>query len=336
MAQKSMVPGNVDITTAGQAFASTWRTSSDDMPGGLFPMHTINYNVDEWRIKNGWPVAVPSYEIRSSTMLDITGEVLAIREPNTAVQTNALMRWIPDPTYYDETSLRWNPFYNGTESDISWYTSVDYAPVLVEDYEYRVGDERFTAQALNFDSDTRNHMWADFTASIGGSPGYTVIMVMSPNSVYGNADSPYNGIWYPGGPTPVGDTFTEEPGEYWQGLSVQGRYFYTESESKPRTRVRSISTELETNAPAYVAIVFARPETTIYVGPGPASIRQGTGQVGNRGTMSSQVVLGRTTGDVLHTADMALLDLNIYANRLSPGEIADEFAILSACYGGSE
>ena len=75
-------------------------------------------------------------------------------------------------------------------------------PELIYDYEYRVVNERFIVSALNFDSDTQNHMWTDLASAFGGPLGYTVIMVFSPNSAYGNnVEVPYNGLWCHGGDT---------------------------------------------------------------------------------------------------------------------------------------
>jgi hypothetical protein len=269
-------------------------------------------------------------------MITGLGEVFGDRDEPSAITTGALLRWVADADKYNDTTLRWEPVQNGTGTQVYWETSEDYAPVLLSNYTYRVNDERFYRTALNFDSDSRNHMWADFTTSIGGSSGFTVVMVFSPNSTFGNNLAvPFNGLWCPGGPTPEGDTFAEPPGDSWMSVTAQGYNIYLQTEDHARTSAISIQPGLNINAPMMMALVFGRPETLIYVGPGPSSIRSKSMPTGATAKpLADSYVLGRSTGDVLHTADMALFDLGIYANRLTAAQVASEFALLSQAYGG--
>jgi hypothetical protein len=305
-------------------------------PGGLYPLHAAAYEVDEYRIMAGWPVPVPPYEIRANTMISAIGEVFAQRSDPTSVVTDATVRWVADADYYSVTDLKWRPLSVGP-LNMDWGTSGNYAPVLIPEYEYRVKNERFYRTALNFDSDTRKHMWLDMSGVMGGLSGYTVIMVMSPNSQYGNNLSvPYNGLWCPGRPSPGTDTFTEDTGDSWMGITMQGQYLYLETESKERTRGISINPALNDNAPMYLAMVFQRPDVVFYVGEGPSSVRVKTLPSGEAAatSLNGEIVLGRTTGDVLHTADMALFDLGIYTKLLTATEVAAEFSKLSQAYGG--
>jgi hypothetical protein len=338
MALKEFTPEPVEIIVSGQVRLSVEPPQVNEAPGGLYPLQTKSFEMDEFRIRQGWPVEVPAYDIRCNTLISASGEVIALRDDSTAIETGALIRWIADPDYYDEDALIWRPFQDATGGISTWETSVEYAPVLVNDYEYRVKDERFVQTALNFDSDTRNHMWADFTGSIGGSTGYTVIMVMSPNSAYGNNVAvPYNGLWCPGRATPEGESFAEDIGDSWHSVTMQGGYLYFATESKAPVRMGSITPELNSNAPMFLAMIFGYPTVTIYVGSGPEDIRISSTPTGlGMAHLDDGVVLGRSTGDVLHTADMALFDLSIYANQLTPVEVQNEFALLSRCYGGAE
>lgn len=335
MPTKSMVPGRSNVTIDSALLTTAEASQLHELPGGLYPLQTRSYETDEWRVMAGWPVAVPNYDIRANTMVSASGEVFSGRDDNTQVRTGALLRWVADASYYDEVSYTWKPHQDQTGQQVVWTTSASFAPVLLTDYEYRVKDERFVVEALNFDSDSQCHMWADFSSTIGSGNGYTVIMVMSPNSAFGNdIDVPYNGLWCPGRATPVGDTFVEAINDEWLSVNIQGGYLYVGSESTAEERVASISQQIGTNSPMFLAMVFARPETTIYVGSGPEKISAYTYEAGE-GLVDDGVVLGRSTGDILHTADMALMDLNLYGDRLTKAQVRNEFALLAGCYGGS-
>lgn len=302
-------------------------------PGGLYPLHAAAYEIDEYRMLKGWPVAVPKLDIRASALVSCTGEVVSSREAQTGVTTGAFVRWVADEELYDPTTLTWAPLQGGNQL---WYTSVEYAPTLIQNYEYRMGSERFTQMtALNFDSDTQNHMWTDLSRSLGSAGGYTVIMVASPNSIYGNdEDVSYNGLWSFGVPTPPGETFAEETGAGWNSLTIQGNFVYYESESVPRTRSVAIGDQLERTSPTYLAAVFSRPEVTLYAATGPDSMSSITIPGGDPVGLDDRVVLGRTTGDVQHTADLALFDLGLYPEALSAEKVRAEVAMLARVYGG--
>lgn len=329
-------PGVVEVTMDVGVSMNADPPQVVDAPGGLYPLQARAFEMDEYRLMSGWPVSVPKYDIRARTLVSATGEKFADRLDPISVKTGALNRWVADDTLYDETALTWHPLQDGTDRPV-WTTSSNYAPIFIPEYEYRVKDERFYHSALNFDSDTRKHMWCDFTSTIGGSSGYTVIMVMSPNSVYGNdIDVPYNGIWSPGKPSPGTPTFADPLQAHWMAVTIQGNYLYLETESTGRTRGISVAPSLGSTAPLYLAMVFDRPEVTFYAGDGPSSIRVKTLPTGTTDPvpLDGRITLGRTVGDVLHTADMALFDLGIYPNRLQASEVASEFSLLSQAYGG--
>jgi hypothetical protein len=325
MAVKRMTPGTAAIRLEARTKLNETPPPRGEAPGGLYPMIARAFEVDEFRLKHGWPVPVPKYDIHADTMISASGEVFTDRDDPTAISTGALLRWVADANTFDETSLRWSPVQNNTGSPSYFQTSVQHAPVLIDNYEYRIGDERFYRDALNFDSDSANHMWGDFTTTIGGSSGYTLIMVLSPNSTFGNNVAvPYNGLWCP-----------QDTENAFMSLTMQGRYLYLDTEAIPRTRVISIDPALNTNAPLMVAVVFGRPETYFYVGPGPSAVRVQSMPTGSYPVaLSNSYLLGCATGDTTHTADMALFDLSIYADRLTAPQVADQFALLSQAYGG--
>jgi hypothetical protein len=333
MAVVNMQLERVEVTITSTVKVEHLPTDATSIPGGLFPMVARAFEMDEYRVMSGWPVAIPRYEIRAETMVSANGEYFTDRDDPTAITTGAVLRWVADAALFDELAMEWRTIQNSTGQTVTWNTAVQYAPILIDDYTYRVKNEVFKVQALNFDSDNQNHMWCDLSTTIGGSSGYTL---MSPNSTFGNDNTvPYNGLWSPGEPTPLTDTFEEETGEHWFSVSVQSNSLYLETEVNPRTRGISIYPELNSNAPMMVAMVFDRPEMLFYVGPGPSAIRVKSLPAGSlQVPLSNRVVLGRSTGDRLHTADMALLDLGIYPNTLNAPEVADEFALLSQAYGG--
>lgn len=330
--------GKTEIQMTTEMKVTNRPSATEAPPGGLYPMQTKAWEMDEYRMLQGWPVAVPGHDIRCNTMLSAVGEVFGVRDDNTAIETGALIRWVADENFFSEEALKWYSIQDGTGGQSAWESSVEALPVLIDDYEYRVDNERFIESTLNFDSDTQNHLWCDFTSTIGGSSGYTVIMVMSPNSVYGNnADVPFHGLWCPGGPTGVGDTFDEPLEGDWVSITLQGDYLYYETNTIARMRAISIAQQLTSNAPMYLAFCIGPIESVFYVGFGSESIRNvRLHSSPNLTALHNSVLIGRSNGDILHCADMALFDVGIYGDKLNNAQVANEFAILSRAYGGSQ
>ena len=323
--------GKTEVTLNARGRVSTDPPLVYTAPGGLVPLRIATWDIDEYRMMGGWPAPVPVCDIRQETLVSGTGEKITDRPAPIQIRTDATFRFLADEAYFSVTDLAW---YNMNGLDLVWRSSVEYMPVLIDDYEDRVGAERFTRNAINFDSDTRNHMWLNMTAVLTPSV-YTIIMVMSPNSTYGNdVTVPYNGIWCYGGPTPVGDTFTEEPDAY-ANVELQGNYIYLETDQSPRSKGPALNNHLNSNAPMYLVMTLGRPNSYIYVGGGPSSLTRTAIPSGSNPTpMNTNIVLGRSTGDVLHTADMALFEVGIYGGALSDSQVANEVSKLSQSYGG--
>jgi hypothetical protein len=53
-------------------------------------------------------------------------------------------------------------------------------------------------------------------------------------------------------------------------------------------------------------------------------------------SVDGQVALGRTKDDLSHTSDMALMEVNLYSEQLTPRQMKDEMSLLSAVYGGDQ
>lgn len=320
--------------------------------GGLYPYRLAAFNPPEFRMMAGWPVSIPDYDVRAQTLASCLGEVttpgvtppeitddpevIAERESPRAVVTGAVVRWIADSDNFDTTSLQWYPYQSSV--DATWFTAVDFAPTFLADYEYRAGSERFYQDAINFDADSKEHMWTDLSRATGGATGYTVLMCVNLHSAFGDTGSAYEGLWSPGLPTPAGtDLFTETIDTGWASVKLKGQRLFVATDQTPDTASLAIADLLERSAPFYLAFVFGRPYTTIWAGAGPASMRSNRVFCGNEPVpFSPNVVLGRPTGTVLNSVDMSLLDLGIYADRLSAADLKTEVAKLTAIYGGDK
>lgn len=332
MVAYEMKPLPVQATLGMSAQATITPPFLAEIPGTLHPLRLAIYDVPEWRMRNGYPTDPAPFDIHAETLFSVTGEVLADRLAPTQINTAAETRWVVDEELFSEDLLAWTPWQD--QIPVMLRSSVEYMPTLTE-YEYRVGKEVFTGEAINFDADSRQHMWLS-TEGILPMSGYTMIMVVALNSAYGNTNEiPYNGIWCHGNATPAGDTFAE-PGDHWFDLEMMGNYLYLTTEQRARTKTVSVSERVISSAPMYIALTAAHPVATVYVSTGPGLVRSFSAPSGADlpDYLHHGVVLGRSNGDVLHTADMALFDLGIYGRVLSQSEIVAEIALLSQVYGG--
>jgi hypothetical protein len=325
MAQINFTPGATTVNANALISTSVHPAELPSLPGGLYPLRMALWETDEYRIAKGWPVVVPPQEIRAKALVSATGEVLAARPEPRALSTGATVRWIADSDAYSVTDLQWWPIEG---ESVVWETTPDYAPTFINEYEYERDEFVYFQDALNFDADSAEHMWTDLNPVLGGSTGYSVVMVAAMNSVYGNhLQSPYAGLW----------SVQEITDDGWVELSLQGHSLYLETEQSARAKALDISPLISGTAPFLLAMVVSRPYTTIYAAAGPSSITKAVLNVGNKvSSLNGAVVLGRSHGDLLHTADMALLDIGMFANQLTPAQVRDQFAALSSVYGGDK
>lgn len=337
MALKHFRAGKATILSSSRVRVAKVPKQLQEAPGGLYPLRMAHWAVDEYRIANGWPVVVPDHDVSARTLASAEGEVLSDRETPRGIETGARIRWIADEDTFDLTSLQWIPYHS--ETPAIWTTSAEYSPTFVTEYEYRIDEEVFYQTGLNFDADNFEHMWTNLDESLGGTAGYTVVMCVALNSVYGdNTDVPYAGLWCPGSATPaVGEAISEPPEGGWVSLTLQGNWLYLETDQSRREPILRVSDLLATSAPIMLAMVVDRPYTTLYAGRGPSNITRARANVGSETVpLDGRVVLGRDNGDILHTADMTILDLGVYGEQLSPLGVKNEFALLSSVYGGDK
>lgn len=322
MVQVPIKPGKTEVKLLSRGRAYTIPPILQDVPGGLYPMYSSSFVVDEYRLMGGWPVPVPEGDIRIDCLVSAEGNVLANRDAPTELTTAADMRWIADSNYFDVTSLRWTPI----QSTVSpWETTVAHAPTLITDYEYRIGPERFTnMSALNFDSNTNDYMWNNLGLTMGGISGYTVIMVMSPNSVYGNDSTVYsNALWGP-----------EAADGGWVMFTVRNKAVYLTTDNTLEQMGVAIGDALASPAPSYLALVVSKPLTTMYASSGGAQVLSKSLTAGAVAeSLSTYFWLGNAPFSTTATMDMALLDLGIYGGLLTKSQVMSEFAKLSQVYG---
>jgi hypothetical protein len=315
-------PGKTEIQLTARGRLNRIPPQLLEVPGGLYPLHSAAYEVDEYRIMAGWPVPVPTGDIRIDCLVSAEGDVLGNRDAPTSLTTNADMRWVADADFYDQIAMLWRPL----QSDVSpWVTSVDHAPALITNYEYRVGQERFVSMtALNFDSDNADYMWNDLSLSMGGTSGYTLIMVVCPNSIYGNAVVFDNAFWGP----------DNTSGAYAM-FSVREKSVFMTTELMPPQKGVPIGGALVNTAPTYLALVVARPQTVMYAASGPSNVQTKSLVAGPAPvSLSTRFRLGWGPSPASATMDMALMDLGIYGDVLTRQQVLAEITLLSQVYGG--
>lgn len=332
MATIQVVTGATTVTHTTTTKVSYIDDTNQNLPQGLNPLRLMLYTVPEYRILNGWPVSAPRYDVSGKTLVDATGDTLADRPDPFSVSTMASARWIADDTYYDPSELVWRPFQS--RLDLAWSTSTDYAPTLLDAYSYSVGKEVFYRNALNFDAEASQHMW------LGPNNlqmnGYTMVMVLSLSSFYGSNTAPYKGLWCFGEPTPAaGQPISETPDGGWVNLTQVGNRLWVETDQSKNTAGVAVGDVVAQTRPVYLAMVVSRPSVSVYVATGPSSIRSTTVPIGTEQVrMDPDIVLGRSTGDVLHSMDMSLFDLGFYTEALNAEQIQAEISTLSQVYGG--
>lgn len=323
MPQVPIQMGNANITATLHGKAHKIPPNLLEAPGGLYPLKSAAFEVDEYRIMAGWPVTVPDGDIRVHCMVSGDGGILGNRMEPTAQTTNADMRWVADKTLYDQVALLWRPLQGNVSP---WNTSAQYAPSLLNNYEYRVKNERFVdTSVLNFDSDTKDFMWIDLSLIMGGTMGYTLLMVLSPNSVYGNnANVPSTTLWGP-----------DNTAGAWSYFTVRDKAIWMTTDEQPAQKGVPIGDPLESSAPSYLAIVVARPTTTMYAGTGPSNITMASLTAGVAPKpLSTRFRLGWGPFTDSNTMDMALMDVSLYAGLLNKEQVLSEFSLLSQVYGG--
>lgn len=312
--------------------------SAQDLDPGrvVVPYNVAQYQLDDYRLRNGWPVQVPKYDVRQEVFASASGEILSSRPNPASVVTAADVRWIPTELTWDPIAFRLSP-EDGPYKAFTWHSATEFAPTYLADYSYRVGKEIISRTALNFVSANKEHLWSDFVGGFAGLSGYTAIMVLSLESKFGTdgVDLDFSGLLCAGHATPAGlDTFTETVTGATTDVQLRGRYLWARGGEMGFQQLFPINLALTRAEPSYLAITVDPPYTKVYMGFGVATMQIAQVRTGLAEANHLDWVLGRATGDVLHCADMTLFDMSLYANPLSDNDLLSEIATLSQAYGG--
>ena len=114
-------------------------------------------------------------------------------------------------------------------------------------------------------------MWNDLSLSMGGADGYTVIMVMSPNSIYGNDTDVFEqrAVGPNSARGPTTDGVSTGPGSF----TVRDQAIWMTTEAQPAPdRGADRQRAGQPPRPCYVALVVGRPQTTLYAASGPSKV----------------------------------------------------------------
>lgn len=328
-------PVKISLEASVQASFRSPSLPPEGVLQNLVPIRSQVVTLKDYRVRMGWPVKVPVVDVRSQSLASVTGIRLADRIEPIEVVTGAAARWCGYPGTYDDDAHVWRPIV-GDLGTYRWVSSEDFAPAYVEEFKYQVGKELLSRGALNFDATNRDHMWSQFTGGLVNSTGYTVIMVVWLNSALGNTDNrEFSGLWCPGGPVPDPDEDTwDESDITGYSLMLERLGLVVDTENGQGTQGLNASELIATARPIYVAVTFGHPTTTIYGSLGPGTTKKYTASTGSEEhAQSLQVVLGRSNGSLLNTADMALFDLGLYADVLTDEQVEAEIRLLAQSYG---
>lgn len=302
-----------------------------------FVFHPIRSQVvelDPFVVRKGWPLELPPINAQSRSFVDVGGAILEHRPAPQNVETGAFVRWIASAETFDDVDYTWVPTFS--EAPYVWKSSADFAPTLAEDFQYAAGKEVIIRDAINFDATNQEHMWSQFQAGLEGTSGYTVLMVVWLNSTLGNTEERrFMGIWGPGTVVPdPEETEWDESANEGFALLLEDLELVVDTENGENHVGMPAQLLIETGRPIYLAVSFSYPTSTIWAGLGPDSLQRFYCPVGDvEHFQEMNVILGRSNGSLIHTADMAIFDLGIYSSPLTDGEVRDQISLLSQSYG---
>lgn len=325
------LPVRVGIRAVGNAILRP-----SDVPVGaenyrLRSFRRTGVTVGDYRIRQGWPVATPRFDVRSRAMVSVSGFSQKERPQPLDITPESAIRWIADDDYFDETAGDWTAV-QGANYGFRWKSTIEHQPTFRQEVAYYVGKELFRHSAISFDSYRAEHMYANIGA-MGGSSGYTVVMAMVLNAAYGNAPQRQKiGLWCPGGAPEAADEWEE--GDVGFEASIENGYLGVNVPGIIREEGVRMASFIEAPRIVYVAMAFGSPLSHVYACQGPSNISRKSFYVSEPVDASLNVVLGRTTGSLLHTADMAVFDINVYPDTLGFDDVKNQVSLLSQVYGG--
>lgn len=331
MARKALSPTETNFYIQSSLHVTKKvRASADQV--AVNPYKLSVFDSPEFRVMKGWPVAPPRVDVRSNSLASSQGVVFADQPDPQQLVTRANARWLASAGWDDIAKL-WYPFYSDIGS-VRWESSDTWMPTQVQTYSYIIGDARYVQNAINIDATSSEHMWLS-AAAFAGNSGYSIVIAGTVNSVYGNTEGRSSvGIIGNGVPTPFDGAFEDPIDNPWS-LSLTSNEF-TLNAGKGLAPIQA-GDLIKSTTPFYIAVVLGKPKSSLYLATGPSAIRSSDITVSAElESFDTQLVLGRSFGDTLHTADMVVMDIGLYGTSLSPDDVKSEIAQLSRAYGGQK
>lgn len=299
----------------------------------VVPYNSAHYRLPEWRMRNGWPVEVPKFDVRAVAITSCAGEQTSYRPHPAQITTDASMRWIASSTTFDETTLRWHPSVG--HPGWTWNTSAEHSPSLVSAYSYRVGREILLRSGLNFSSTSCDHLWSAFSGSMSSMTGFSLIFVVSMSASSSKTVPTYSTLIAPGHPTEPGpDEWSEEVSGSSFALQLRGNTIFASADQADFRSIFSVAPMLERTAPGYVGITVDYPWLSIYAGTSSGSLLYTRIDISDEPNALNWVI-GRSTGSLRHGADMTLFEVGLYTDPLTKAQMVAQVATLAGSYGSS-
>lgn len=291
----------------------------------LEPYRLNAVEMPEYRIRNGWPVSLPTYDVHGNAgvAMNANGTVTAERPEPTAVTTAASSRWIG--AAYDPATYTWASTYGGAAN---WVSDATYAPTK-ELISYRLKKKMIKRTAVVFDSDLNQHMWGTINAS--ATNDFTVIMVVNLNSTQ-NATMDGDA----GDDEVAGLLSAQTPASGDPALRICNDLLQVQaSPDKNFRNVRPVERFYNLATPIYLAYVVGHPRISVYTATNASNIKRWNLTYGYSAKQQNMALYLGRGADVARSADMMLFDFSLYNSRLGPIEVSKEIAKLARTYGGT-
>lgn len=296
-------------------------------PVNLEPFRLVRYTTGDYRIRNGFPVATPTYDLRTAVSMTGGGVVTSDRPAPEEVETNATSRWIAGINWSGGV---WTPAQGVSSNTL---TTPGAAPVLEPDVDYRRGREALLRDALQFDPDLDQYLRSSGWPT--GETEYSLIFVMALSEAFNTTDDDAVDDEFSGLVAPVGAA----DGSWRPSLHVRNGNFaiQTSPEKNFDTAPRKVGAfKFKSLAiPFYLSWAVGKPGCRIWMGTGPKNL------VGYRveypftdNPQGSQIYIGNSLENDGHTMNMTLFDVSYYDRRIDRYEVAREVKKLAKTYGG--
>lgn len=278
----------------------------------LYPLRRTRFDMPAYRLRQGIPYAVPNIDVQSVSTVSLSGATVTNTRPSPLqVAPTSVARWLPtDDTWNGEV---WSAQGGGGRTLVAntWQ-----APTITHDFHYYVGKELVTRDALLFSTDgVHSGLISNFTPYMESE--WTIMIVGCPLPPRRNALGVSD---YYGAIEHVNENF---------GL----RQFSTAIQYHQGTQANNTPMALGSQTPVIYAI--SATETTIRF------YRRVLGntwvltlaRTNGAGVYFMDLLLCGKSGDLNHTANMALMEVNFYNTRLTDNDFELEASNVYSAYG---